>query len=54
MVHSGCFAIYFIFLFQEFHCYSTSFPRFIPIKMVLYTLINKIVAKSLLHGLWPY
>ena len=26
----------------------------IPSLGSLYTLINKIVAKSLLHGLWPY
>ena len=50
----GSLASYFSFLFQEFYCHSNSFSRFSPIKMILYTLINKIVAKSFLHELWPY
>ena len=33
----GSFALYFSFLFQEFYCHSNSFPRFSPIKMILYT-----------------
>ena len=49
-----CFAIYFIFLFYGFYHHSNSFPRFSPIKMISYTLINKIVVKSLLHGLWSF
>ena len=50
----GCFAIYFIFLFYGFYHHSNSFPRFSPIKMISYTLINKIVVKSLLHRLWSF
>ena len=46
LVCSGCFPIYFIFLSEEFYCHSNSFPRFSPIKMISYTLINRMVAES--------
>ena len=42
----------FIFLSQEFYCHANSFPRFSPIKMISYSLINKMGAKSLLYGLY--
>ena len=44
----------FILLSQEFYCHSNYFPWFSPIKMISYTLINEMVAKSLLKRLWLY
>ena len=34
--------------------HSNFLIRFSPIKMISYTLIYKMVAKSLLHRLWPF